>query len=125
MKPDDTTIEIIDPKTGESSGPLPAGEFHKRVKAVTERMKDGADFKLEPTEPEAGEIPEAVISELRHARAIAKDYAQGYSDACKAQAEKYKLKPSALKRYIAALEDDKVADLHTETNDLEKLIGIE
>lgn len=124
MKRDDTTISISTPDGGMTK-PVPLAVFDAAIKAVTASKKSGADFKLEPTEPEAGEIPEAVISELRHARAIAKDYAQGYSDACRAMAEKYKLKPSALKRYIAALEDDKVADLHTETNDLEKLIGIE
>ena len=63
------------------------------------------EFALEPSPPD-GTIPERVIDELRHARRIAKDYAQSFSDAVKAQAELRKIKPSALKRYIAALEDD-------------------
>lgn len=79
-----------------------------------------ADFALEPSD---GNIPPRVIDELRGAYAIAKDYAQSYSDAAKAQAEKFKLKPAALKKYIAALENDSTADLRDELSDLEKLIG--
>ena len=77
-------------------------------------------FALEPSD---GNIPPRVIEELRGAYAIAKDYAQSYSDAAKAQAEKFKLKPGALKKYIAALENDSTDDLRDEMTDLEKLIG--
>lgn len=121
-KRDDTTISIGTPDGGMTE-PVPLAVFGAALQAVRDSKKDGADFALEPSEPEGGRIPWSVIDELRHARAIAKDYVQGYSDAAKAQAEKYKLKPSALKRYIAALEDDKLDDLDAETNDLEKLIG--
>ena len=78
------------------------------------------DFALEPSD---GNIPERVINELREAYAIAKDHAQSYADAAKARAEKYKLKPGALKKYIAALENDSTDDLRDELSDLEKLIG--
>jgi hypothetical protein len=78
------------------------------------------DFALEPSD---GNIPERVITELRSAYSIAKDYAQSYSDAAKAQAELYKLKPGALKRYIAALENDSTDDLKAEASDIEKLLA--
>ena len=80
------------------------------------------EFALEPTPPD-GTIPERVIDELRHARRVAKDYATAYNDAAKAQAEMRKIKPSALKRFIAALEDDTLKDLSDELEDIEKLIG--
>jgi hypothetical protein len=70
-----------------------------------------------------GEIPERVIEELRAACHTAVDYAGAFSDACKAQAEKYKIKPKALRRFIAALEADKVDDVDKETDDLATLIA--
>lgn len=82
----------------------------------------GEVFALEPSEP-GGTPPDSVISELRHAYRIAKDYSGAYSDAAKAQAEKYKLKPKALKTYIAALENDSLDDAEAEANDLARLIG--
>ena len=78
------------------------------------------DFNLEPSD---GNIPERVIDELCAARTTAKDYAEAYNGAVTAQAERYKLKPGALKRFIAAKEADKMADLNAEMSDLEKLIG--
>ena len=96
-------------------------EDAKRALANLEAMqKQDADFALEPSD---GNIPERVINELRESYAIAKDHTQSYSDAAKAQAEKYKLKPGALKKYIAALENDSTDDLRDEMSDLEKLIG--
>lgn len=93
----------------------------KRILENIEAMeKNPEDFALEPSD---GNIPPRVIEELRGAYAIAKDYAQSYSDAAKAQAEKFKLKPAALKKYIAALENDSTDDLRDEMSDLEKLIG--
>ena len=93
----------------------------KRVmENIAAMEKNPDDFALEPSD---GNIPPRVIEELRGAYAIAKDYAQSYSDAAKAQAEKFKLKPGALKKYIAALENDSTDDLRDELSDLEKLIG--
>ena len=80
------------------------------------------NFELEPSPPD-GNIPERVIDELRQAYAIAKDHTQSYSDAAKAQAEKFKIKPGALKKYIAALENDSIDDLGDELHDIERLIG--
>lgn len=80
------------------------------------------DFKLEPSEPD-GNIPQRVIDELVESRRIAKDYAQGYADALKAQAEKYKLKPGALKRYVNAVEGNTLEDLDAEADDLAKLLA--
>lgn len=82
------------------------------------------EFALEPSVPR-GEIPERVIGELRTARRTAKDYARAYSDAAKAQAGKYGVNERALKRFIAALEDDKVGELDAEAQALERLIGTE
>jgi len=70
-----------------------------------------------------GQIPERVIEELRAACHQAADYAGAFSDCCKAQAEKYKIKPGALKRYIKALEGDKLEDVEAETDDLQSLIA--
>jgi hypothetical protein len=78
------------------------------------------DFNLEPTTP--GQVPERVIEELRAACHTAVDYAGAFADACKAQAEKYGIKPGALKRYVKALEGDKLEDVEAETDDLQALI---
>jgi len=88
--------------------------------ATGEVVRDFGDFALESGEP--GVVPERVISELRRSRANAKDYAQAFSDAVTAQATKYSIKPGALKRYIVALEADKVDELDAETDDLERLL---
>jgi len=83
-----------------------------------------ADFNLEPSLP-LGEIPQRVIDELRTAKRIANDYSKAFGDACKAQAEKHGLQPSALRRFVCALEADTLADLEKEAADVEKLIGAE
>lgn len=83
--------------------------------------EDLGEFNLETMVP--GEIPLRVIEELRSACHTAVDYAGAFSDACKAQAEKYKIKPGALKRYIKALEGDKLEDVEQETDDLATLIA--
>lgn len=80
------------------------------------------DFSLEPP-LKPGDIPERVILELRQACAIAVDYAGAFSDACKAQAEKHGVAAGALKRYIKALEGDKIDDARKEADDLLALIA--
>lgn len=79
------------------------------------------EFALEP-DVEPGTVPAPVIYELRRCYREAKDYAGALSDAMKAQAEKFKIKPGALKRYIAALEGDKIDEARTEAEQLERLI---
>lgn len=79
-------------------------------------------FALEPIEP--GVVPPRVIEELRTAHRVASDYALAFNDACKAQAEKHKVAPKALRRYIAALEADKLKDAEKEADDLARLIDI-
>lgn len=80
------------------------------------------DFNLEsPSAP--GHVPERVILELRQACATAADYAGAFSDACKEQAEKHGIKPGALKRFIKALENDKLDDAEKEAEDLQELIA--
>lgn len=71
----------------------------------------------------AGEVPERVIAELREACRVAADYSAAFSDACKAQAEKYHIRPGALKRYVKALEGDIVDDVAQEADDLATLIA--
>jgi hypothetical protein len=86
-------------------------------------MSDTPDeFALEP-EPKPGQVPERVITELRGCYAEAADYTAALADAIKAQAEKYKVNPKALRRYIAALEGDKLDEAAKEAEDLEKLIA--
>lgn len=114
------TIELTT-SDGRSTGPVPIDVFKKAVEVVRGKKTEApADFALEPSD---GNIPDRVIEELREAYELAKDRAQSYSDAAKAQAEKYKLKPGALKKYIAALANDSIAKLDAEMTDLEKLIG--
>lgn len=85
--------------------------------------KDGTtdEFKLESGLPK-GEIPQRVVDELVSVREIAKDYAQSYSDAIKAQGEKHGIPVGALKRYVAAVGDNKLEDARNETDALEKLL---
>lgn len=78
------------------------------------------NFDLESPTP--GAPSENVIAELRRCHREAKDCAGAFGDAIKAQAQKHKLKPAALRRYIAALEGDKVDDAAKEASDLELLI---
>lgn len=85
------------------------------------KTEELGEFNLESPIP--GHIPERVILELRQACHTATDYAGAFSDSCKAQAEKYKIKPGALKRYIKALEGDKVEEVEAEAEDLQALIA--
>lgn len=92
--------------------------------ATATLMKDGKvvkEFDLEPSPP-PGEISENVIEELRRCYREAKDYTGALRDAVKAQAEKAKIKPAALRRYIAALEGDTIDEAAKEAEDLERLI---
>lgn len=83
-------------------------------------QKDAFDENMEAA---PGEIPERVIVELRAACHTAANYSAAFTDACKHQAEKYKIKPGALKRYVKALEGDKLDDVEAETDDLAALIA--
>lgn len=78
-------------------------------------------FDLESEKP--GNVPARVIDELRHCYREAKDYTGALTDAIKNQAEKHKIKPGALRRYIAALEGDKLDEAAAEAADLERLIA--
>jgi hypothetical protein len=81
------------------------------------------DFSLEPA-PSQGEIPQRVIDELVGARRIAKNFVEAFADAVIAQADKYKVNKSALKRYVCAIESDKIDEMNSEVADLEKLLGL-
>jgi hypothetical protein len=81
-----------------------------------------ADFNLEPP-LEPGHIPPRVVDELRHVYRVAKDYAGAFGDSVKAQAEKHKIAPGALRKYIAALEGDKLSEAAKEADDLARLLG--
>lgn len=80
-----------------------------------------AEFALEAEAP--GEVPQRVIDELCESKRIAQDYAQAFSDAAKAQAEKYKVNAAALKRYVNAIVGDKVETLEVENEHLERLLA--
>ncbi len=69
-----------------------------------------------------GVIPRAIVDELVALRASAKASAQTYTDAITAQAEKHKLRKSALRRYINAREADKLADLDIEAENIATLL---
>lgn len=84
----------------------------------------GDEFELEPSVP-PGQIPASTVDELRECRRRAKDFAQAFSEAVKAQAEKYGIAPGALRKYVCALEDDSVEKVANETADLERLLGVE
>jgi hypothetical protein len=78
-------------------------------------------FALEAPEP--GKVPEGVIEELRRIRTEAKDHVTAFTEAIKVQAAQFGIKPSALRRYVAALADDKIALVTEETDDLERLLA--
>lgn len=68
-------------------------------------------------------MDEKTIEELVRAKMDAKDTAAAFGDAIKEQAKKHKIKKGALRRYIAARADDKLADVRAETAALADLIG--
>ena len=72
---------------------------------------------------EKGPPPGEVLDELVHAKTTAKDYAGAFADAVKAQAAKYGIKPSALRRYVTAREADKLDEARIETKQIADLIG--
>lgn len=74
--------------------------------------------------PDGPQIPRKTITELVHARTIARDYVKAYGEAITAQAEKYKIKKGALRKYIAALEGNKEHELDSEVQDIEKLLEL-
>jgi hypothetical protein len=78
---------------------------------------------LEPSPSKQGEVPENVIIALRAQYSEVASYSQDLTEAFKVQAEKYGIKPGALRRYVAALEHDKLEDTAAECKDLERLIG--
>lgn len=95
------TLSHVDPETGEIT-------------------KIG-DFALEP-DPPPGTVPDVIIGELRRCYRQSKDYAAALAEALKAQAEKHRISPGALKRYIAALEKDSTEEAEQEAEDLMRLI---
>ncbi len=67
-------------------------------------------------------IPKATINELVGLRSEAKLAAETFSEAVAAQAEKHNVNKGALKKYVSALEADKVGKLDEETAALVELI---
>jgi hypothetical protein len=86
------------------------------------RIPEGQDLAGEIPATGPANVPERVIEELLTACRTAADFSQAFNDACKAQAEKYKVKPKALQRYVKAIAGDKVDDTQAETDDLAALI---
>jgi hypothetical protein len=73
--------------------------------------------------PKPGEVPNSVTEELRLLRTRMNSAAAEFREAIKVQSGKYKVKPTALRRYVNALASDKVDEVRAETDDLERLIG--
>ncbi len=67
-------------------------------------------------------IPKATINELVGLRSEAKLAAETFSEAVAAQAEKHSVNKGALKKYVSALEADKVGKLDEETAAILELI---
>ena len=67
-------------------------------------------------------IPKQTIKELVNLRSEAKLAAETFSEAVAAQAEKHSVNKGALKKYVSALEADKVGKLDEETAALLLLI---
>lgn len=82
------------------------------------------EFELQPP-PVPGEVPQQVIDELCECRRRATDFAEAFSDAIKAQAEKYDVERSALRKYVCAIEDDAVEKLANEVDDLARFVAHE
>jgi hypothetical protein len=85
------------------------------------QTQDPKNFKLESTQP--GHVPAGVIEELRRLRTEANEASTDFREAIKVQADKHKVKPAALRRYVIALGRDKVDEAKAEAEDLERLIG--
>jgi len=86
------------------------------------RLKNSRDeFQLEPP-VEPGNVPTGVIDELRVLRTAANDASTDFREAIKVQADKHKIKPAALRKYVVALGRDKVDEARAEAADLERLI---
>jgi hypothetical protein len=81
-----------------------------------------ADLELEPSPSKPGLPPDAVLTELMALKQDALDAASNYLKAVATQAEKYKCKGGALKKYISACLMDRVAEARVELNDLERLL---
>ncbi len=85
------------------------------------KKQNPEDFNLESQEP--GKVPDGVIEELRRLRSAANEGATDFREAIKVQADKHKVKPAALRRYVIALGRDSVDELGREVRDIEHLIA--
>lgn len=74
--------------------------------------------------PTPGKVPAGVVEELRRLRTSANEASTELREAIKVQADKHKVKPAALRRYVNALASDKVDEARKEAEDLESLIGL-
>ena len=83
-------------------------------------MRSAENFALESGVP--GEVPSRVIEELRSLRNAQNEATATFRDAVKVQAEKHKLKPKALRRYVNALASDKVDEAKVECEQIVHLI---
>lgn len=86
------------------------------------KQTEHGEFELEES-PVRGEVPERVITELVNAKGTARNLAKAFGDSIKTQAEKYGIKPGALRKYVTARHADKIEEVDAELTDLAKLIG--
>jgi hypothetical protein len=98
--------------------------------STTVRVNDGPEVPLSQFTKGARKsskapqkLPQSVIDDLVEQRANAKAHADAFGEAVKAQAEKYGAKPSALKKYVCALESDSVDKVQAEVDSLEVLLS--
>ena len=73
-------------------------------------------------EPGSKRLDAATIAELVGLRSLARGAAETFSEAIKAQSEACGLSRSALRRYVCALEADKLQKLDAEAEDLARLM---
>lgn len=67
-------------------------------------------------------IDQETIEELVTLRGDARMSAESFTEAIAAQSEKHGISKSALRRYICAVEADKVANLDAESSDIATLL---
>lgn len=106
---------------GKAKAPPKAKPAAKPVEPMPRAPLPEQPFELEPA-PMPGDVPDRVVTELRHARRVAMDYSQACSDAIKEQAKKYNVNIAALRRYVYALEADNLESVDAEVVALRHLI---
>ena len=101
-----------------------AATLRKAAAHLRRKGGDMAPEELDLTGQEAapGHLSARVVDELVDLRTMARAASERFSEAIKAQAEKHELKAGALRKYICAVEADKLSELDAESDDLARLL---